>query len=139
MKESVIAGYSDLKKTQITWINSNGMRSLADLCYRTKPISRNANEIMCVVTERSDNPGPSITNAAEQVLDAVCSRFAESDSILVTERYDSRSYLGQVSSNETIPRYAQLARPNMDIGVQFKPVPVEIADFLTEHWNDKSE
>ncbi len=69
MKQSVIAEYSDLKKTQITWINSNGTRSLADLCYRAKPISRNASEIMCVVTERSDNPGMSITNAAEQVLD----------------------------------------------------------------------
>lgn len=133
-----LSEYSDLKKSKLTWVDSNGTRCMADFCYRTKELSKGVSEVVCVVTERADNPGMSITNSANAVVEAVCSRFPVRDKLLITERYDSRSY-AQAMAGERLPRYAQMARPDARAGVIFKPVPPPIAEFLSLGWNDCEE
>lgn len=131
---STIEEYSELKTTQITWVDRIGVRCIADLCYRSKPIGERVAEIVCVVTERADNPGMSITNSVDQVAAAIISRFGAADRVMVTERYDSRSYSGN-HTDSVEASYAQFV--SLGGCIQFRPVHPKIREFFEAFWNDR--
>ncbi len=132
--QSVLDQYSELKQTQITWIDRNNTRCLADLCYRIKPsTSGTGEEVIAIVTERRDNPGMSITNSALEVAEAVMSRFPAHTEVHLSERYDRRSY-AHWGNNEPA-RYAKIVIKRD--APEFSPISKPVADFFDSHWNDQ--
>lgn len=127
--ESVIKQYGDLTKSALTWIDPNGVRCIADFCYRTK---KDDGEIVAVVTERHDNAGMSVTNSAAQVTEAVLSRFPLHTKIHLNERYDCRSYANWTAMEPA--RYAKILLEGRT--ATFQPIHKDVAAFLDAHWDD---
>lgn len=86
--------FTPLQRSKVTWVDRNGRRCFADLCFRhvKKLELGNPSTSIAVVSERSDNPGSSVTQSLNRIYAAVRSMFPENEEVLLFERYDERSH-----------------------------------------------
>lgn len=96
-RESVLSliqpeNFTPLQRSKVTWVDRNGRRCFADLCFRHLKKTEAGATCIAVVSERSDNPGSSITQSLNRIYAAIRSMFPENQEILLFERYDERSH-----------------------------------------------
>lgn len=128
----MIKVYGRLHRSKLTWLDRYGTRCFADFCYRECRQENASVEVLAVVTERADNPGMNITDSASEVVEAVISHFPEKTKIVVSERYDRRSFPGL----ETETHYGLFRRTDTCKSVHITPIPESLSSFLDKHWND---
>ncbi len=96
-KDSVLSliqaeNFTPLQRSKVTWVDRNGRRCFADLCFRHLKRSEALESCIAVVSERNDNPGSSVTQSLNRIYAAVRSMFPENTEVFLFERYDERSY-----------------------------------------------